>query len=404
MIFKIKSGNFLKHQKEWWELPNYIKLLVGGFGCGKTYISALRAIWLSYVNSGIPVLYVSPSYKFAKRTIIPTLRGILTRANIEFKHNKTDNDIRISNWNGIIWIGSGDDPDSLRGQNLAAGLIDEPFIQDRMVFDIVMSRIRHPKAKHRELGMVGTPEELNWGHEIAMNDGNKRDVGLVYGSTMDNQHLPDQFKKSLTDSYSEEMVDAYIHGKFVNLSKGRVYKPFDREKHCVHRKDLENLPVIAGIDFNVDYMTAILMRKAPTFLHIFDEIRLSNSNTFELADALQEKYPRIAVYPDASGSARRSSSTQSDHDILRQSGFQVFSHRSNPPVRQRVNSVNRLLMRGLLTVENCPNLTADLERNVWRSGDIDKRDIAMTHAGDALGYPVNYLFPIVQQNFGEISL
>ena len=327
----------------------------------------------------------------------------MTRSNIEFVHNKTDNEFQIKNWNGTIWIGSGDDPDSLRGQNLAAGIIDEPFIQDRMVFDILMSRVRHPKATHREIGLVGTPEQLNWGHEIAMNDGNKWDVGLVYGSTLDNQHLPDQFKQSLLDSYSDEMIDAYVHGKFVNLQSGRVYKPFDRDTHCVQRNDLNNLQIVAGIDFNVDYMSAIVMRKG-NFLHVFDEIRLSNSNTFELAEILKAKYPNIAVYPDASGSARRSSATQSDHDILRQAGFHVYAHRSNPPVRQRVNSVNKLLMKGLLTVENCPHLIADLERNVWRSGDIDKRDIAMTHAGDAVGYAVNYLFPIVKQNFGEIAI
>ena len=72
-------------------------------------------------------MYVSPSYKMARRTIIPTLKDILGRAGLTFTHNKSENEIRIMNWNGVIWIGSGDDPHSLLGQSLAAVGIDEPF-------------------------------------------------------------------------------------------------------------------------------------------------------------------------------------------------------------------------------------------------------------------------------------
>jgi len=36
----------------------------------------------------------------------------------------------------------------------------------------------------------------------------------------------------------------------------------------------------------------------------------------------------------------------------------------------------------------------DLEQNVWRLGDIDKRDPKQTHLSDALGYLCNYYFPL----------
>jgi len=36
----------------------------------------------------------------------------------------------------------------------------------------------------------------------------------------------------------------------------------------------------------------------------------------------------------------------------------------------------------------------DLERNVWRNSDIDKRDPEQSHSSDAIGYSSNYLFPI----------
>ena len=46
-IYKIDLSLMLPHQRAFWQLPNFIKLLVGGYGCGKTRIGALRSIWSS---------------------------------------------------------------------------------------------------------------------------------------------------------------------------------------------------------------------------------------------------------------------------------------------------------------------------------------------------------------------
>ena len=94
------------------------------------------------------------------------------------------------------------------------------------------------------------------------------------------------------------------------------------------------------------------------------------------------------------GGAAAAQSAQSDHEIMRQYGFKVLSPKSNPHVRDRVNAVNKLLKDRRLTIENAPNLLMDFEQNVWRNNDIDKRDIEQTHASDAIGYAVSWLFPI----------
>ncbi len=393
MKFVIDKGKMLPAQRRWWELDNFLKVLVGGFGSGKTYIGALRALWLSRVNQGLPGQYVSPSYRIAQKTIVPTLMEIMDEASIAYRYLKTDNTFEVRSWGGVIMLGSGDDPDSLRGPNLAWMGLDEPFLMDKRVFDIALSRVRHPKADHREIFLTGTPEQLNWGHALAMNDEGLYDVGVVVASTRDNHYLPGEYLKTLLSAYTLEMRQAYIDGKFVNLQSGRVYKPFDRQLHVKTRPKGEDLPIIAGIDFNVDYMTAMVAVRGPTWLHVFDEIRLSNANTFDLADALKAKYPGIKLYPDPTGRARKSSATRSDHKILQDAGFSVYA-RSQVPVRERVNAVNRMILNGNLTVAKCKWLIKDLELNCWRSGDIDKRDLNLTHAGDALGYMIEYLFPV----------
>ncbi len=74
--FVIDRGRMLAHQRAFWELPNFVKLLVGGYGCGKTHIGALRSIWSSSFNAPIPALYVSPTYKQAKKTVVISIKEI----------------------------------------------------------------------------------------------------------------------------------------------------------------------------------------------------------------------------------------------------------------------------------------------------------------------------------------
>ena len=366
--------------------------MVAGYGSGKTYIGALRSIYLSYINSPLPGMYVSPTHGLAEKTIVLTLKEIFQRSDIDYVFNQNKGEFRIYNWDGVIWIGSGDKPNSLRGPNLSWAGIDEPFIQKREVFEQMTARVRHPDAVRSEIFLTGTPEELNWGYQL-VND-SKIDVGTVNASTLDNPHLPKEYKDSLLAAYSKEQVDAYVHGKFVNLTQGRVYKDFDREKHCLNR-ETEGWEIGAGMDFNVDAMSCEIFAFTKKEIHVFDEIRLKNSGTYDMAEKLQEKYPGIKIFPDSSGSARKTSASKSDHDILRQAGFQILSPRKNPPIRDRVNSVNRLLRKELVTFTNCPYLIMDLERNVYRNGEPDKsRDPEQTHSSDALGYAVNFLMPV----------
>ena len=405
MKFQIKRENFLPHQLKWWELPNFIKLLVGGYGCGKTYIGALRSLYLSYINRPHPGQFVSPTYNMQHKTIIPHLKEICQRSGMEYTYKQQLSEFHIHNWGGFFWFGSGDKPDSLRGPNLAWAGIDEPFIQKKEVLDQMLARVRLADAPQKEIFLTGTPEELNWGYDLCMNDSDQYDVGYIYGNTKDNVHNDPEYFNRLWNSYTPEMREAYLNGKFVNLTQGRVYKPFDRDKHIIHQ-NVEGLTISAGLDFNVDYMTAEVFAIGNGWIHFIDEIRLTyDSDSFILAEKLRSRYSGINVYPDPTGKSRKSSSTKSDHQIFRDAGFRSI-FRGQVKVRDRTNAVNKLLMHGRLTIEpgKCPRLVADLERNVWKNNDIDKQaDISMTHAGDAAGYPIEYIYPVTHREAGAIN-
>lgn len=407
MKIRIRRERWPIHQVRFWDLPNFIKILVGGYGCGKTYIGSLRAIYLSYLNSGLMGIFVSPTYAIAELTTIPTIKDILARMEVAYKFNQQKHLFWIPSWYGHIKIASGEDPISLKGGNMAWAGIDEPFVQRKEVFNEVDRRIRHPEATQKEIFMTGTPEELNWGYDLCMDDQDLYDVGFVYGRTADNEYIGGEegdYYKRLYRSYSDDQRKAYLEGKFLNLLQGRVYKEFERDKHMRHVPFHDSFIISAGIDFNVDYMTAVIYYDMNGSIHFFDEIRLTNSNTFDLAERLSRKYPGIEVYPDPSGGARKSSSSKTDHQILRDFGFSVRS-RPKVAVRDRVNAVNALLRNDLFSIEpnTCPWLVRDMERNTWKSGDINKDEAELTHAGDAAGYAIEYRYPVLTRGWAQVA-
>ena len=405
MIFDFDRSKFLPAQKRFWDSTHFMPALVAGYGSGKTYIHVLRAIYLSYLNAGLPGMSVSPTYKLAKRTTLHTFREVMSRSGLDYTINKNDSEILIKNWDGIIWWGSADEPDSLRGPNLSWGLGDEPFLWKEEAFDQMIARIRHPDATFSQFGLTGTPEELNWGARVCIDEPEKYDVDLITGSTRDNHHLPPEYVERLLSSYSENQIKAYVDGAFVNLTKGRVYDAFDRTKSNDTRNDVDGMPVVVGMDFNVGKLCAAIgARIGKDRIHWFDELVLRNSDTFEMAEALSRKYPGATIYPDPAGKARHTSSTKSDHQILRDYGFTVIARKAHPPVRGRVNAVNGKLRNGLMTIDvaKCKELAIDLERVVWKGSDIDKKDPERTHITDAMGYAVEYLWPINRGFVGSI--
>ena len=406
MKYFIDTKKFLPAQLKWWNLQTFYKLMIGGLGSGKTYIGAKRIIRNSYINSGLPNQYISPTFPMAKKTIILTISAMLDKAGIRHRYNKTDHEYYIHGWDGIIWIGSGDDPNSLKGPNLASAGIDEPFLQSEEVFKQMTARVRMAEAKVSEIFLTGTPEQLNWGYGLAKNKEGKLDVGKVFANTKDNIHNKKDYYSNLLAIYSEDEVKAYTEGKFINLTSGRVCKPFDEDLHCVYRDDIDSLyetvPVEIGIDFNVDWFSVECFFDISGNVHFFKEFRKSNTDTYEMAEIIQSYFRdktkmQIRIYPDATGSARKTSSTRSDHQILHEYGFKVITERANPPVRDRVNAWNKKLRDRSITIQKgeCPYLVEDNEIMVWKNGDLDqKTDPKRVHAFDGGSYPIAYKYPI----------
>jgi hypothetical protein len=408
-------GGFWEYQRRWWELPNFIKALVGGFGSGKTLVGCKRIISSALQNAPVPVATVSPTFPLARHTVISTIQELLAgkRANLgrrfwwTFNQSSHEFTIKYRGRRAKIIVYSGELPKNLRGPNLGAAYIDEPFIQDQEVFKQMIARVRHPDADYLEVFLTGTPEQLNWGYDLCIGEDKEyQDVGVVHASTRENRVLDSAYIKRLEAAFSDKEVQAYVDGGFVNLSVGNVYHAFDPNNNVATLPMPEGAELGAGMDFNVDPMSAAVFWFSGNHIHFFREYELENADTEFMCDTLSEAFGDSlrVVYPDASGASRKSSSPggKTDFWYLRKAGYTVDAPPSNPHRRDRYNAVNGKLKArdGSITctvAPECRNLVKYL--STYTYANMNKTDgKKMSHLLDAFSYPIARLFPVDKES------
>ena len=184
----------------------------------------------------------------------------------------------------------------------------------------------------------------------------------------------------------------------------RVYYAFSPELHVKQKK--KKMPhsgkgdIVVGIDFNVNPGVAVLGVVDGPNLHIYDEIVKYNTNTFEMLDELKKRVPKnTRVFPDPTGSSRKSSSRTTDHAILAKH-FRVMPTKVTRN-KDDYNNVNAMLKNAnnniRLTIDpRCKMLINDMLKLQYKEGtsEPDKSDPKLSHASDALKYIISYLFPI----------
>jgi hypothetical protein len=141
---------------------------------------------------------------------------------------------------------------------------------------------------------------------------------------------------------------------FTQVAGIRAYPVFKRERHVddaiVYN---QSLPLCLCVDFNVGFMAWPIIQVVSGALLGVDEITLSPTSIPEMVDAFRNRYARhpgeLWIYGDATGHARSAHDKQSSYDLMRMA-FQNYPSRivwkvpvSNPPVSERIDSVNNLL-------------------------------------------------------------
>lgn len=390
-------------------LQKKFRAFVSGYGGGKTWVgcTAMGArFWQSpKINQG----YFAPTYPQIRDIFFPTIEevahGLGLRTDIK-EANKEVHFYSGRQYRGTTICRSLERPQSVVGFKIGHALVDEFDVLDperaNHAWKKIIARLRWDGATNG-VDVTTTPEGFRATHKIFVADISANPVlsriyGIVQASTRDNAaNLPTGYIESLAASYPEQLIAAYIDGQFCNLTTGTVYRCYNRERHASIETIQSSEPLFIGMDFNIGRMAATIYVKRPNGWHAVAELK-DLFDTAKMIESIKSRWAsnRIVVYPDASGAAGHSSSATSDHVMLRQAGFDLRARPTNPPVRDRINSVNKQFELGALWVnaKACPTTAKNLEQQAYDSnGEPDKKG-GFDHQNDATGYPIAFEFPL----------
>ena len=421
---QLYKEDYLPHQWEFLTSKKQINALVGGFGSGKTY-AFLHKTFINHItkfnsqgSSNGWVIY--PTNELAEELFVEPMRDMLDRNGINYKYNIQKH--KFTTPYGTIKIYQLQKPQRIVGAELTYIGFDEFDVESWKNCDIAYKKAigRMRGAENCEIYIVTSPEGYHYTHhQFVENDNDTK--ALIHGKTTDNVYLPDAYVGLLESNYDKSMLKAYRDGEFVNISALSTYYSFERSKNVKKCEYDRSLPLCVSIDWNVDPMcVCLLQEKRNGQVQVFDELILSHQGQGDLISArmcamVKDKYPnsQYLAYPDASGFQRHTSAQFSDIDILKQHGFTVKVRKTNPPVVNRVNAVNRLLAldnkmlegKQLIIDPKCKTLIQDLEKVTNKQGtrDIDKSNKLLTHSSDALGYYISFEHPIIKPTLGAIE-
>ena len=374
--------------------------LSAGYGAGKTRSLCAMALKLAAQNIGYIGAILEPTGPLIRDIWQTDFDQFLEHYEIPYSFRASplpeyvihlkEGDCKLlcrsfENWSRII------------GLNLAFCLADEidvvsPTICEK-AFPKILGRLRAGNV--RQFCAASTPEGFRWLYQTFGTDEAKErtDRQLIKMRTQDNPHLPNDFIERMEANYDPSMLQAYLNGEFINLTTGQVYDRFTRENNVTNiMPEIGLEPLRIGLDFNIGNMNCVIGIIQDQKLLIFDEIS-GVHDTDALAQTIKSRYPmnKIYIYPDASGGNRSTNASQTDIEILAGYGFSNQSPRSNPPVRDRVASVQALLCNGkgqvrLQIYASCRKLIESMELQSYNEKGEPDKESGYDHMADSLGY------------------
>jgi PBSX family phage terminase large subunit len=376
-------------------------LLMGGSRSGKSLLIIhsliIRALRVKSRHAIIRKTFNSLKRSIWNDTLIKVLQLAFPQVIVAF--NRSDYILTFPNGSEIYFIGL-DNPKSaekILGLEVSSLFFNEISELDFSSVQLAITRLAEKNELVKRCFYDMNPNAKNsWAYYLfikGLNPSdneplvNPEDYGYFQINPIDNTENIDENYLKLLESMPEKERQRFLYGEFAESGNGAVYYAFDRERNVEEFSQSYQIgQVRIGLDFNVMPMCGVISYYVNNKFYIWDEAFLENSDTYKMSDYLKSKKYIGTIYPDSTGSARKTSG-KSDHLILKEAGHVVHPTR-NPFVTDRVNNINRLLRDERIIIHpRCKKLINDLEKVTWKNDELDqKTDKMLTHISDALGY------------------
>ena len=415
-------------------MPHKFRGFVAGFGSGKTWVGCAgicKHVWeWPRINSG----YFAPTYPQIRDIFFPTIEEVAFDWGLKVKTKESDKEVEFysgGQYRSTTICRSMEKPQTIVGFKIGHALVDEldvlPKLKAEHAWRKIIARMRYKvDGLKNGVDVTTTPEGFKFVYQQFVKQLREKPAlndmyGLVQASTFDNElNLPPDYIPSLMDSYPEQLIMAYLNGQFVNLTSGTIYTAYDRKLNGSQETIQPGEALFIGMDFNVGKMSAVVHVKRLGLPHAVDEI-INGYDTPDMIKQIKERYwlydgsdyrntRQIRVYPDASGDSRKSvRDSETDISLLKQAGFMVSAPGANPPVKDRINSMNAMFCnaagqrRYRINADKCPTYADDLEQQIWGdNGEPDKKQ-GNDHRPDAGGYFIHKEYPINKYSLAGVS-
>ena len=386
------------------------RVLVAGRRFGKSYLACIELFTKALANPGETFFYCAPTYRMAKDIAWKVLKKIIPREYIRSK-NETDLKLELINESTIELKGT-ENAMALRGRSLKGVVLDEAaFMEAEVWFEVIRPALAD---KQGWALFISTPTgTASWFYDLwcYCEEDPKNEWQRWCFTTIQGGNVPPEEVKAARAQLDARTFRQEFEASFENLA-GLVAVSFSDSNISTEAKDVPILPLLIGVDFNVDPMSGVCAIKADDTLYVFDEITLTGgATTWDFADEVISRYGvdrRIIACPDPTGGARKTQGVgATDHNILRKSGFSVQTPRSPWKVRDKITAVNTALLDATETRRcyihpRCKELIKALRTLTYAPGTgLPNKNLGVDHAFDAFGYLVLQQFNLV--NYGKLG-
>ena len=396
MAVKNKPEISLRYaQGEVFNSDKRFRVLVAGRRFGKSYLSCIELLRGAINRPGETYFYCAPTYRMAKDIAWKELKRLVPKVWIQSK-NETDLRLELINGSTIELKGT-ENAMALRGRSLAGVVLDEAAFMDR---DVWAEVIRPALADKQGWALfISTPDgTASWFYDMWCFCGEQEwdDWKRWSFTTIEGGNVAPEEVEAAREQLDARTFRQEFEASFENLT-GLVAVSFSDDNIDKEVQDLHMLPLLLGLDFNVDPMAGICAVKHNNCLYVFDEIMLTGgATTWDFAEEVTRRYGvdrRVIACPDPTGNARKTSGVGStDHNILRRSGFTVMSPKAPWKIRDKITAVNTALYdangdRRTLIHPRCKELIKSLRTLTYAPNTgLPNKNLGVDHAFDAFGY------------------
>lgn len=382
-------------------------------GSGKSYTTAQKILVRLLTEENHKFLVVRKVATTLRVSVFQIFKDLISNYDMyqDFKINKSDMTItNIKNGSMLIFFGL-DNIEKLKSiQGITSIWVEEASETDQGDILELNRRLRGETPYYKQIILTFNPiSHLHWLKSHFFD--NEHSTAAIYKTTyLNNSFIDDDYKNEIEEikNYDIQQYNIYALGEWGVLNTNIIYHNFKFNTHTTQLTINDFEVLHCGVDFNVGGSVCTICGILDNKVYVVDGWAVYD--TQQISDKLNGAIyagKKIIIYPDASGGNESANASRSSLTILSDNGLTIHANKSNPPVRDRINAMNRKMARDELFInDKLEKLMHSLQSQAYK--DDGKPEKFTEHKGgaiddwnDALGYFIAYKFPI--QSYARIS-